>query len=522
MAPDFRTYLASSIVSDGDTVTYRTLSRALKVHVNAAKCMLYEFHQKENTKSPGSVYATYLLSGRKKHNLLTVVPNKPQVNVDSSFINGDVPMPSSPPMGPPSSFLPASQETEKLEEPTEMKVKTITLCREELLESVKEQYEHITAIHIYSLSPSRLGDLQGLTDCNRTVFTDYHAKQDPLIHNKDYGIIQNPHARRRKGKRPVNFDAAQPKFEPVKDEKSASKPAPASAFGSKTTTAKPDLKREDSATSRPSSRDSTSTTQSLSKPNLKRDGSSLFKAFAKQSSKPKLERKNTDTSADSNIKMGGMDDNADEGESEDEAVFLDTNTRQSGTGSRKRPSDTQREREERQAKLRKMMDDDDEEPAVPKVSEATDMDAEPPAAKNGEDADAKEGDVEEDEDNDVAWSDSDTEGKKTKKEHKKAKEEEEAAPKRRRGRRKVMKKKTMKDEDGFLVTREEEGWESFSEDEPEPVRKAFAPVPKPAAQKTQSQTQNQKSSAAKGAAAAAAAAAAGGKKKDIMSFFGKR
>ncbi|MCJ1470377.1 hypothetical protein MMC07_009022 [Pseudocyphellaria aurata] len=37
---------------------------------------------------------------------------------------------------------------------------------------------------------------------------------------------------------------------------------------------------------------------------------------------------------------------------------------------------------------------------------------------------------------------------------------------RRRGRRKIMKKKTFKDNEGYLVTKEEPAWESFSEDEP--------------------------------------------------------
>lgn len=49
---------------------------------------------------------------------------------------------------------------------------------------------------------------------------------------------------------------------------------------------------------------------------------------------------------------------------------------------------------------------------------------------------------------------------------------------RRRGRRRVMKKKQVKDEDGYLVTREEAVWESFSEEEPEP--KKVKPAPKAA------------------------------------------
>jgi DNA polymerase delta subunit 3 len=51
---------------------------------------------------------------------------------------------------------------------------------------------------------------------------------------------------------------------------------------------------------------------------------------------------------------------------------------------------------------------------------------------------------------------------------------------RRRGRRRVMKKKKVKDEDGYLVTKEEAVWESFSEDEPVPKKLKPAPA-KPAA-----------------------------------------
>lgn len=397
-------------------------------------------------------------------------------------------MPSSPPP-PPSSMPAASQATEQLQEASRVPVKTITLCREDDLEVVKAQFETITSIHIYSLSPSRISDLQTLTDTGRNVFADHHSKQDPLIHNKDYGIIQNPHVRRRKGKRPMNVNAPQPKIQPTKEEKQ-----------------KPSMKQENSkeeaTASRPSSRDSTTTQESTSKtkPNLKRDASSLFKAFAKQGTKPKLERKDTSASAASSntdAKMGGLDD--EEGQLEDEAIFLDTGT----TKSKKRPNEVQKEKEERQAKLRKMMDDDDEEPEVPKIEDAIEGKEDPLIAQVGEDADAPEGDAD-----NVEWSDSDTEKKaKIKTEPK----QDEQAPKRRRGKRKVMKKKTVKDDEGFLVTREEEAWESFSEDEPAPTKKPVVAAPKSSAPAKPS---SQKSSAPK--------STAGGKKKDIMSFFGKK
>lgn len=67
---------------------------------------------------------------------------------------------------------------------------------------------------------------------------------------------------------------------------------------------------------------------------------------------------------------------------------------------------------------------------------------------------------------------------------------------RRRGRRRVMKKKVTKDAEGYLVTKEEPAWESFSEDEPAPAPKrtklpsASAPVSKGTAKKGQGNITN--------------------------------
>jgi len=173
MAPDYNGFLAAEVISEQNTISYRNLSRALKVHCNAAKCMLFEFHQKENKKKSGSVHATYLLAGTKK--LQRIHGHDGPKSADT---NGDVPMPSSPPL-PPSSMPAASQTTQKLQEAARVPVKTITLCREDDLEAVKAEFETITSIHIYSLSPSRIADLQTLTDTSRSVFADHHSKQVP-------------------------------------------------------------------------------------------------------------------------------------------------------------------------------------------------------------------------------------------------------------------------------------------------------------------------------------------------------
>lgn len=528
MSSDFKVYLATELISDQKTVSYRHVSRHLKVHVNAAKCMLYEFYTKENKKKPSSVYATYLIAGTKK------VSFEPNLSKDTDDHNT---LPSSP-HGLQSSMPAASQATE-VDEQLQARVKTkhITLAREELLEQAKQQYDEITSIHIYSLSPARIQDLQSLTDVSRSIFTEYHSKQDPLIHNKDYGIIQNPHVRRRQGKRPTGIDlsvtAPAAKIQAVKSEvKQGLKPASAI----RKEEAKISGNGEDTA-SRPSSRDSTSTvTEGKKVPGLKHESSSLFRAFAKQKEKPTLKKQDTTASSvskDTDLKM----EEESLGESEDEALFLDTNTKKPAV-SKKRAADVQKEKEEKRKKLRRMMEDDaDAENEVPSVDETTANTAEPTTAKagKGDDETAPAGDEQKEKDT-VAWSDSDAdeETNDDKASHKTNSQTTDAlsqdptlmslAPKRKRGKRKIMKKRTMKDEDGYLVTREEEAWESFSEDEPEVSKPVLAGKSKQAGStggsgSAPSSQAKQKSGTNKSSAKTGTGTSG---KKDIMSFFGKR
>jgi DNA polymerase delta subunit 3 len=498
MAVDFRTYLATELISESRTVSYRTLSRALKVHVNAAKCMLYEFYEHENKKKAGSIYATYILSGVKKS-------AEDALNTDG-HTNGhkeeDESMPpSSPPPFPSSMLDPSEEERKSHQERFRVPVTTITIVREELLDETRAEYEKITSIHLYSLSPHRIQDLVALTDIGRDIFANTFVKEDPLIHNKTYGVIQNPKVQRRKGKRPI-IEAAAPTFKAINED---SKPSVAQPGASaKTEVSKPTLKKENSATDNIS--------KSLAKSsNAKKGKSDLFKSFAKSTPKPNFKRQDTGTSTSgTDTKITDADE---EGESEDESLFLDTNTKKPAT-SKKRSSDAKKERDDKAAKLRKMMDSDDEEPAVPNVENASGVKAGAPILVDSEnDEQMADGNEE------VAWSESDTEKDRQKAPAKdnSAKQEEESVktePKRRRGKRKVMKKKTMKDEDGYLVTKEEVVWESFSEDEAEP-KKPKALFPSSSA-KSSSQI---KGTAGKSGGKPAGSGKGGG---GIMNFFGKK
>ncbi|KIY03978.1 uncharacterized protein Z520_00670 [Fonsecaea multimorphosa CBS 102226] len=518
MAEDFKKYLASEVLIEQRTISYRNISRVFKVHVNAAKCMLYEFYEFQNAKKPQSVYATYLLSGIKKRPTLAVATNGTARGHTNDY-DPDEHIPSSPPPFT-SSMLEPSQQSSHVgeEEANQVPVRTVTLVREEALEAMKEDYETITSIHIYSLSPARIQDLVALTDISRGLFTNGLEDENGKI----YGMIQNPDVRRRKGRRPGIPGGPASKSQPVKEETKRSslshtKPTPKGAYSA------PPVKTEES--SRPSSRDSPSISSSTKQPpTLKRNGSDLFRAFAKHGP-----RKSTPTAATPQPNSPDQDttmNDADEGESEDEALFLDTGTRKSAITSKKRTSDAKKEREDKAAKLRKMMEsDDEEEAAAPSVEKATGLQTdEPPAAKKGTDADADAGADTDAKDDDaaaeqVAWSESDSEKKQASKDKSEQDAATDAPKRRRRGKRKVMQKRTTK-EDGYLVTREEAVWESFSEDEPEPAqaavkKEAVSAAPKSTPKTTQSQgptPQSQKPSAKK----------KGGGGGNIMSFFGKK
>ncbi|KAI8942520.1 hypothetical protein NX059_000584 [Plenodomus lindquistii] len=116
---EYKDYLAARILVEQKPVTYRLLSRAVKTDVNTAKCMLFDFHRKQNAKKPNSVHATYLVTGTKR--------NPEHSNGIAGRKGDDVNMRSSPFMSSmPEPEAPAVEHTKKL---------SVVLVREEELES---------------------------------------------------------------------------------------------------------------------------------------------------------------------------------------------------------------------------------------------------------------------------------------------------------------------------------------------------------------------------------------------------
>lgn len=382
-----------------EQVNYRQLSRALKVHSNTSKQMLYEFHRKQNAKKPGSVHATYLLTGTRR-----VERVEPQTNGGAGQ-DEDTPMQSSPPFPGSSAPKPDVDVDER-----QSIVRSVMLVKEEDLEQVRAVFEDVTSIHIYSLEASTLKDLNVLTECNRKVRAEY-ASEDPLVAWKQYGTIQNPNAKRRTRR--------------------TAPPPPPAATDSKvkatTVAAKKDTPAAVKADSRPTSAKGTpepATTKSTSKPAApKRDTSNIFKSFSKAASKPK--KQDSQSSAETtpappaaekeDEPMGGFSD--DDGDDDEDGMLTTEPAKKAGPAGKSK--------KEREAELQAMMDVEDE----PKIEHHDeDMeDAPSPATPPA---------VEEEE----------------KKDEPSDKEKESVTVEngRRRGRRRVMKKKTVKDEEGYL------------------------------------------------------------------------
>ncbi|KAJ5677950.1 uncharacterized protein N7477_003583 [Penicillium maclennaniae] len=397
---DSKLYLAEQVLNEQRTVTYRSLSRVLKVHANRAKQILFEFHNKENAKKPQSVHATYIISGIQK------APEPPATNGHAKNDEDEI-MQSSP-------YLPSSQP--KQDDASEsLRIASIILAREEDLEADSSpRFQHVDGV------------------C-REIATA-HAPDDPLECGKEWGMIQNRNVKRRTGARPPPPAAAPAPKTKTESTIPAKRPLEKSA-----PVAKAEVKTEETKSQPSSASNSQTSSKAAAKPALKREKSNLFSSFAKAKSKPK-----TATPVDSATPSGAEDvalDDASEEEEEAEELFPTSNDKTAVAGGRE-------SKKERAEKLKAMMEDDDaddedmpdadEEPA----REPTPVE-QPPPSKPVE-----------------------------------LKEEVTVQGGRRRGKRQVMKKKTVKDEEGYLVTREEATWESFSEDEPIPKKKPAVNVAK--------------------------------------------
>ncbi|KAG9378416.1 dna polymerase protein [Pyrenophora tritici-repentis] len=310
----YKDYLAVQVLTEGKPVTYRLLSRALKTNVNTAKRMLFEFHKKQNARKPGSVHATYLITGtpRRSNSVNNRSTNdtemKSEESDDSDFAN--------------------DSDDEDTPAPRGVRETHIVLVQEEELEETRAEFEEGAAIHVYSIERAPIEILGVLSMCNEEARKE-DAKKDPLKRWSIYGSIRNKHIKRRTAKYALPKDATTSKA-----------------------TAKPVLKPATKATAtirRPDPQPSTVSAalkKQDSKSGAKKDKatSDIFKSFAKAKSKPK-----ETTPA---VEDGKYYFELDEGDPDDEPeIKIDEEKNEAA----------RKAREERAERLRKMMEDDDDE-----------------------------------------------------------------------------------------------------------------------------------------------------------------
>ncbi|KAJ5497335.1 hypothetical protein N7463_009322 [Penicillium fimorum] len=414
---DSKLYLAENVLNERRPVTYRLLSRALKLHANRAKHILFEFHRNENAKKPQTVHATYVISGIQK------APDQAPTNGHAD--NGDDMMESSP-------YLPSSMPNQDTDSDS-IRTTSIVLAREEDLEDAKSTFQSISIIHVYSLEPTALPDLNVLVDSNREIART-HGQEDPLEFGKQWGMIQNQNVKRRTGARPpppaapaVKAPAAKVSNPSIESTVPAKRPLQKETASSKVEAAEPSSATNSQTSSKPSGK---------AAPAKQKGNGNLFSSFAKAKPKTKVSAPAEPVGAITFV----LDDASEE---EAEELFPDSTDKAAAAN--------RENRKEREEKLKKMMDDDDDEADDEEMPDADEEPREPTPVEQPPPSKPAE-----------------------------LKEEVTVQGGRRRGKRQVMKKKTVKDEEGYLVTREEATWESFSEDEPAPKKKPAVNVPKKA------------------------------------------
>lgn len=250
---------------------------------------------------------------------------------------------------------------------------------------------------------------------------EIYSSEDPLKGAKIYGTVINAGVRRRAGQRPLPAPTAiftanpanQPNAKLKKTEMDDSSSAP--SIGGLFSKVKLEVSSSQSAKDVQSKQPEEQRKAASAPSQLRRDSSNIFKSFAK--AKPKMKREGTDSSAgtsgiDSGAPSGREDESMKDVSEDEEDDYI-----QSPQVSSKEVVETDRKsRKEREAALRKMMEDDDPEEDSLIKPEKTDVDSPP---------------------EDVTVSQP-------------LEEAAQSTGGRRRGRKRIMKKRTIKDEEGYL------------------------------------------------------------------------
>lgn len=276
MAPatDPTSFLTSCIQREKKLVTYRLLSRELRIHVDEAKEALAAYFESHKDKS--DLDATYILIGNGAF-------SEPGSEADAKVEGGQEQQEDDKLVGssstPSSSTAPARSflDSRVTQRQTTANVarQVIRLVPASELQEARSSLEHISSCHIYSISPGKLRDATQLT----AVQHDLHTQQKYLDtwqqtnRGAELGVIINPSIK-------DNYDPSKA----IPSLGAPSGPALSKSTTSNSSSARPQLKAEPDAKTLSTAK-STTTTQSASAGN-KKAGLDWSRAKPKEEPKP--------------------------------------------------------------------------------------------------------------------------------------------------------------------------------------------------------------------------------------------
>jgi len=453
--PMYMENLEEWILEENKVVTYKYLSRSLKVHVNVAKQMLFNFVETKKSSSTPLLGIVYLVSG--------LVENKDATKSD--------------------------------DDPTESTTQKVLLVKDKDLKNILSKFSKVFSQHIYSVQLAEAVSVTSLYATDLEVFKEDPAGATALT------AIKNKAAVPREAVRPPVETAKKVEVKKeVKPEvkKEVKKTGIEGAFA-KTKKASPKKAEEKSS---PVKEEKPKITEKNNKAAKKPVANNIANFFAKQASKPKVEKTHTEIKSEEkeNIVNQRIEEKTNNSSKEiiksPEKAVLKSPIKETKVSPKKAvkksppaKKNTKRPAKEDDSKKRKRIqvmsdseNEDAEEDEDEKVDDNVEEEEAPPTAKLIESSD-------------------DEEIPPTPKQPTRT-----SKPGRRRVRRQVD--KTYVDDQGYMVTKKEYESASETDEEPEPVKektpKKVEKIEAPAAKKPK-------------------LAAPGGKAQaGIMSFFKKK
>ncbi|TKY89900.1 hypothetical protein EX895_001197 [Sporisorium graminicola] len=194
-ATDPTSLLTAWLQRDKKLVTYRLLSRELRIHVDEAKKQLAAFYKSHKDKS--DLDATYIVigtsaAGPAQARDVTSTASDSQADQDAEekpVASSSTPSSS---FAPPPSFL-DSRVTHR-QTTANVSSQVIRLIPADDLDQARSSLDQISSCHIYSLSPGRLRDATQLTAVQHDLHTQqkYTDTWQQTNRGADLGVVINP------------------------------------------------------------------------------------------------------------------------------------------------------------------------------------------------------------------------------------------------------------------------------------------------------------------------------------------